>query len=432
MEPIRRRQVLAGLAGLAAVPALPGAATATTGAGPGSRHGGGRRFQTGIEVLIADRYRPLRGQRVGIVSNPTGVLPDLRHEVDVMAASDQVDLVAVFGPEHGFRGTAQAGGSEGTFVDPKTGLTVYDAYAKGVSTLATYLTQSGVDTVVFDIQDVGVRFYTYIWALYDFMRAAAMTGKRFVVLDRPNPINGLAADGPVLHPEFATGVGREPIAQQHGMTMGELARFYNAEFLPSRVGNRVDLTVIPLRGWTRGMRYEDTGLPWVPPSPNMPTVDTAHVYPGTCLFEGTNLSEGRGTTRPFELIGAPYIDHRWQEALAAMRLPGVLFREAYFLPVAGANKYPNVVCGGVQVVVTDRDDFNPIRTAIAMLVALKRVFPAEFAWRPDNWIDRLTGTTWVRTAIDAGAGVDEVVAGWQSDLAAFRRLRARHLLYSRR
>jgi uncharacterized protein YbbC (DUF1343 family) len=339
-----------------------------------------------------------------------------------MHADRRVDLTAVFGPEHGFRGTAQAGGSEGRYDDPATGLPVYDTYLKSGQPLADVFTASGVDTVVFDIQDVGARFYTYIWTLYDCMEAAALAGKRFVVLDRPNPVTGRAALGPVLHREFATFVGRQPIAQAHGMTVAELARLFNGEFL----AEPVPLETVLMTGWRRTEFYDASGLPWVPPSPNMPTPDTALVYSGTCLFEGTNLSEGRGTTRPFELLGAAGVDGRWAEAANALDLPGVRFREAYFAPTF--SKFQGTTVGGVQIHVHDRDVFDPVRTGIALLVTAKRVW-SGFAWRSDNWIDKLTGSTRVRTMIDAGAGTDEVVAGWQEELAAFRRVRQHYLLY---
>ena len=414
---------------MASAPALrPAAASASQGVGNPQRP---PQVQSGIEVLRDGGYEVLRGQRVGIITNPTGVLPDLRHEVDEMVASGEVNIVAVFGPEHGFRGTSQAGQGEEFFIDAKTGLPVYNAYSDR-NRMAELFDEVGLDTVVFDIQDVGARFYTFIWTMYLAMEAAAATGKRFVVLDRPNPNTGRQAMGPVLHPEHATFVGLKPISQQHGMTVGELAQLFNGEFLPQAVGTQVDLTVVPIRGWFRDMWFEETGLPWVMPSPNMPTVDTAVVYPGTCLFEAGHatqgLAEGRGTTRPFELIGAPHLDHRWEEAVNAMQLPGVRFREAYFNPTF--SKYTGRVCGGVQVYVTDRDVFDPIRTAIAMLITAKQLQPAgQIFWRTDNWIAKLTGTDWVRTAIDAGMGVDEVVAGWQDELAAFRAVRERYLIY---
>ena len=334
-----------------------------------------------------------------------------------------MDLVAVFGPEHGFRGTAQAGGSEGRYDDPATGLPVYDTYLKSGQPLADVFTASGVDTIVFDIQDAGARFYTYIWTLYDCMEAAALAGKRFVVLDRPNPVTGRAALGPVLDPAFATFVGRREIAQAHGMTVAELALLFNAEFLAEQP---VELDIVKMSGWRRSDFFDETGLPWVPPSPNMPTPDTALVYSGTCLFEGTNLSEGRGTTRPFELLGAEGIDHRWAAAANALDLPGVAFREAYFAPTF--SKFQGKTVGGVQLHVQDREVFDPVRTGIALLVTAKQTW-SGFAWRSDNWIDKLTGNTRVRTMIDAGADTDEVVGAWAADLAAFRAVRKRYLQY---
>ncbi|MEU2309018.1 exo-beta-N-acetylmuramidase NamZ family protein [Streptomyces misionensis] len=406
--PLSRRNLLA-TATLAAVPAPP------------PPHGRAA-SRTGFEVLAADGYRLLDGRKTGIVTNPTGITRDARHIVDVMHEDPRVRLTAVFGPEHGFRGTAQAGGSEGRYDDPETGLPVYDTYLKSGQALADVFTASGVDTIVFDIQDVGARFYTYIWTLYDCMEAAALAGKRFVVLDRPNPVTGREARGPVLHKEFATFVGRQPIAQAHGMTVAELARLFNKEFLATPV----PLETVRMTGWRRSDFYDAAGLPWVPPSPNMPTPDTALVYSGTCMFEGTNLSEGRGTTRPFELLGAEGVDGRWAAAVNELGLPGVRFREAYFAPTF--SKFQGTTVGGVQVHVTDRAVYDPVRTGIALLVTARKVWEG-FAWRPDDWIDKLTGSDWVRTMIDAGAGTDEVVGAWQRELAAFRRTREEYLLY---
>jgi uncharacterized protein YbbC (DUF1343 family) len=379
-------------------------------------------LRTGFEQLQASGYAALHGRRVGVVTNPTGVTRDLRHIVDVMHADPHVELTAVFGPEHGFRGTAQAGGSEGRYDDPATGLPVYDTYLKSGRPLADIFTASGVDTVLFDIQDVGARFYTYIWTLYDCMEAAQLAGKRFVVLDRPNPVTGRAAQGPVLHKEFATFVGRQPIAQAHGMTVAELARLFNGKFLAAPV----ELTTVLMSGWKRTDFYDASGLPWVPPSPNMPTADTALVYSGTCLFEGTNLSEGRGTTHPFELLGAEGIDGRWALEANRLKLPGVHFREAYFAPTF--SKFQGKTIGGVQIHVHDRAAYDPVRTGIALLVTAKKVW-SGFTWRSDNWIDKLTGSTSVRRMIDAGATADKIVAAWQDELKAFQGIRKEYLLY---
>ncbi|WP_016826961.1 MULTISPECIES: exo-beta-N-acetylmuramidase NamZ family protein [Streptomyces] len=413
---LSRRSLLATTTAAVAASAAP--AHAASGRAPAA----GRPLRTGFERLAADGYAPLDGQRVGVVTNPTGITRDARHIVDVMHADDRVDLIAVFGPEHGFRGTAQAGGSEGRYDDPATGLPVYDTYLKSGQPLADVFTASGVDTIVFDIQDVGARFYTYIWTLFDCMEAAGLAGKRFVVLDRPNPVTGRAALGPVLHEEFATFVGRKPIAQAHGMTVAELARLFNGEFLRAPV----PLETVLMSGWKRSDFHEASGLPWVPPSPNMPTPQTALVYSGTCLFEGTNLSEGRGTTRPFELLGAEGIDGRWADGANGLGLAGVRFREAYFAPTF--SKFQGRTVGGVQLHVHDPEAFDPVRTGIGLLITAKRVW-SDFAWRPDHWIDKLTGSARVRTMIDAGADTDEVVAGWHEELAAFRRTRREYLLY---
>ncbi|MEV6754217.1 DUF1343 domain-containing protein [Streptomyces sp. NPDC051214] len=412
-----RRGLLAAGTATALTSAAPAAA-----AGGGGGSGGGRRLRTGFDRLAADGYALLDGERVGVVTNPTGVTRDVRHIVDVMHADERVNLVAVFGPEHGFRGTAQAGGSEGRYDDPATGLPVYDTYQKSGKALADIFTASGVDTIVFDIQDVGARFYTYIWTLFDCMESAELAGKRFVVLDRPNPVTGRAAQGPVLHKEFATFVGRQPIAQAHGMTVTELALLFNGEFLE----RPVELETVRMTGWKRSDFYDASELPWVPPSPNMPTPETALVYSGTCLFEGTNLSEGRGTTRPFELLGAEGIDRKWAAAANDAGLRGVDFREAYFAPTF--SKFQGKTIGGVQLHVHDRESFDPVRTGIALLVTAKKTW-SGFAWRPDNWIDKLTGTTRVRTMIDAGADTDEVVGGWQDDLTRFRAVRKKYLRY---
>ncbi|MFF5075961.1 exo-beta-N-acetylmuramidase NamZ domain-containing protein [Actinoplanes sp. NPDC000266] len=412
---MRRRSVLTA-AGVAAV-SIPTAAAASPAAAA--------RVRTGMDRLAATGWETLRGQRVGVVSNPTAVDRSFRHLVDRMH-EDGVTIGGVFGPEHGFRGSAQAGGSEGTGVDARTGLTVYDAYLASLDKWISMVTASAVRTVVFDIQDVGVRFYTYIYTLYDSMAAAARLGLRYVVLDRPNPIGGRAY-GPMMTDGYTSGVGRLKIVQQHGMTVGELARFYNGEFL----SGAVDLEVIACKGWHGRRHAADTDVPWVLPSPNMPTPDTAEVYPGTGMFEGvSSLSEGRGTTRPFELIGGPGFDYHWGDRVAAQGLPGVEFREAYFTPTF--NKFTGVLCAGVEVKVTDRSRYDPIRTAVAMLVEARK--ETAFTWRLDStrhWIDLLTGSPRLRTMIDAGATTAEVTGAWAGELAAFERQRRPYLLYPR-
>ncbi|MEV0677293.1 DUF1343 domain-containing protein [Actinosynnema sp. NPDC050436] len=420
---VSRRRLLTGAA-VGATVGLAGGATGTTSAagaaGGAAREGARRDVATGAEIAAADGWRLLAGRAVGVLTNQTGVLRDQTHVVDSMVAAGHAPKAA-FGPEHGFRGTAQAGGSEGDYRDPRTGIPVYDAHGADAAKLAAMFAKAGVDTVVFDIADVGARFYTYIWTMYAAMRAAAATGAEFVVLDRPNPVGGTAR-GPQLDPAHASAVGREPIAQQHGMTVGELAGLFNGEFLP-RHGGQAALRRVWARGWRRDDL--DPGLPWVPPSPNVPTRDTALVYPGTCLFEGTVLSEGRGTTRPFETVGAPGIDWRWAEDLNAAGLPGVRFREAHFTPTF--DKFAGRPCGGVALHVTRPGGFDAIRTAVAMLVTARSRYPDLVAWRPDLWVDKLTGSDRLRRMVDAGAGTDEVVGAWRDELAAFTRLRHDYL-----
>jgi uncharacterized protein YbbC (DUF1343 family) len=388
------------------------------------------RVLTGAQRWSDEGWQALAGYRVGIISNPTGILDDASHIVDDIVASGNVTISGVFGPEHGFRGSAQAGDAEETTIDPRTGVTVYDAYGAQEAGFMRMFAEADVEVVVFDIQDVGARFYTYIWTMWSAMRAAARMGLRFVVLDRPNPIGGTAF-GPMLYPGYESGVGQRYIVQQHGMTVGELARLFNAEFLPDDAGAQVqDLDVVRMENWRPASRYPDTGLHWVLPSPNMPTPDTAQVYAGTCLFEGTVVAEGRGSTRPFEIIGAPFIGYHWSDDLNAAGLAGVDFREAYYVPTFG--KFVRQVCGGVQLHVTDPARFDPIRTAVTMIVALKRRYP-EFTWRggaaSDGFIDKLSGSSRLRTMVDAGASANDIVASWTDELRAFDQLRQQYLIY---
>lgn len=441
-----RRTALGGLLGVAGtsmvacvdgsndVPAPSRAPTPGTGAaeratGPSSAStcppADGGRVATGAERLADGDWVEIAGERVGVLTNHTGVLPGLVHEVDAMAETDEFELVTVFGPEHGFRGAAGAEAPEAGFTDPKTGLEVRNIYLSSSDEQAQLFEDTGVETVVFDIQDIGTRFYTFIWQLFDAMVAAAQANVRFVVLDRPNPLGGQPASGPVLDPELASFVGREPIALRHGMTVGELAQLFNGEFIPERAGRGVELTVVEMTGWERSMSFEQTGLDtWVLPSPNMPTVDTAYVYPGIGLLEGTNLSEGRGTTRPFELIGAPWASHDWGTALRDLELPGVVFRDSYIKPTF--SKYEGQVCTGVEIRVQDRESFDPIATGVAVLVTAWDLYEqTEFT----SGLDRLAGTTAVRTMIESGASVDEIIASWESGLADFETLRQQYLLY---
>ncbi|MFC7490129.1 MULTISPECIES: exo-beta-N-acetylmuramidase NamZ domain-containing protein [unclassified Knoellia] len=436
-----RRQLLTGGAGvagaaafgLAATPASAGTLGRTT-AYTSTANDPNRKVTPGADVAAAANWSVLAGRKVGIITNPTGVLLNLRTIVDEMHDAGTVDIRGVFGPEHGFRGTAQAGEAEDTYVDERTGITVYDAYGANTAKFASMIRASGTDTVVFDIQDVGCRFYTYIWTMYTAMKACVETGASMAVLDRPNPIGGTAY-GPMMTDPWTSGVGAENIVQAHGMTVGEMARYLDAIILPTDTnGARLSkLEVVECKGWRRDVTYAGTGLPWVMPSPNMPTPDTALVYPGTGMFEGTNLSEGRGTTRPFELIGAPYVDYKWAERLAGRDVAGVAFREAYFTPTF--NKHVGKVCGGVQVHIVEPSAIDPMRVGVEMLVAARSIY-TDFQWRYDAydparpyWIDKLSGSTRLRDQITAGADVETVMGAWKDELAAFDARRQPFLIY---
>lgn len=377
-------------------------------------------FETGIEVLLHDRLDLIRGKHVGLVTNPTGVDSELVSDIDLLAHAPGVHLVALFGPEHGIRGAHQAGASVGSDRDPATGVPVYSLYGKTRQPTPAML--KGVDVLVFDIQAVGARFYTYLYTMADAMKAAAAAHIPIIVLDRPDPIGGVAVQGPVLDPKFASFVGEYPIPLRYGMTIGELAELFNGQF---HIG--ADLKVVKLRGWKRSMYYDDTGLPFVMPSPNMPTETTALVYPGMGLVEGTNVSEGRGTTRPFELTGAPWIDaEKLARVLNDKHLPGVRFRPVHFTPTF--SKYQGKLCNGVQVHVMDRDTFNPVVVGLTVIATIHDLHPRQFAFNPSDF-DRLVGNDWVRQDIEKGIPVSEMRRRWQAGLSRFKEIRQQYLLY---
>ncbi len=368
-------------------------------------------MRTGLERLLEDPRRWLGAARVGLVANPTTVDPDLNHAADLLHRHPEVDLRCLFGPEHGLRGSAQDMVEVADDTDPATGLPSVSLYGATFDSLAPTPEQlEDLDILLFDIQDVGARYYTYAATMALCMRAARKCGVRVVVLDRPNPIGGTAVEGGGLDEGLENFCGLYPVPQRHGMTLGELARLYNETF---GIGSELD--VVTCEGWRRSAYYDQCGLPWVMPSPNMPTPDTALVYPGMCLLEGTNLSEGRGTTRPFELFGAPFIDGAsLAEELRRQDLPGVLFRPCVIEPAF--HKFKGERCGALQLHVSDRQAFEPYRTGLAVLVAVRKLWPESFAWRTEPYefrddvpaIDLLTGRPAVRQAIDRGIGLDEV------------------------
>jgi uncharacterized protein YbbC (DUF1343 family) len=389
--------------------------------------------QTGLARLMADGSALLAGRRVGLLCNPTAVDVELRHAVDLLASRSDVQLTALFGPEHGVRGDAQYMVEVGDERDARTGLPVYSLYGSTEASLTpTAASLDDIDVMVFDVQDIGSRYYTYVWTMVLAMRACAKAGKSFVVLDRPNPIGGTLVEGGSIAPGYESFVGLVSCPNRHGMTAGEIARWrHKVE------GLDLELAVIGMQGWTRDMHYDHTGLPWVLPSPNMPTVDTALVYPGMCLLEGTELSEGRGTTRPFELAGAPHIDgYKLAAALAAMELPGVKFRPTVFTP--SWEKHAKRACGGVQLHVSNPLTYRPYLTGVAFIKACRDLAPSEFQWRTRAYefvdkipaIDLLNGDPSLREGIDAGASLDELAARWPRHEGAFAEERAEFLLYS--
>jgi uncharacterized protein YbbC (DUF1343 family) len=384
--------------------------------------------ESGLEVLLREPEL-LRGLRIGLIANPTAVDSHLHHAALALQRCRAFRLQALFGPEHGVFGDAQDLVEVGDSRDRATGLRVFSLY--GRSRVPSAKSLEGLDALVFDIQDVGSRYYTFIYTMLHALQACARHGRRLVVLDRPNPLGGARVDGNVLDPAYRSFVGLHPLAVRHGMTVGELALLFRAE-----LRLEVELTVVPMQGWRREMHFDETGLPWVMPSPNMPTLDTAFVYPGGCLVEGTNLSEGRGTTRPFELVGAPWLDP-WRLARAMQRegLPGVAFRPACFRPTF--QKHAGSLCGGVQVHVTDRHVF-PAFLAYQLLIRNARAqAPGRFAWRKPPYeyervklpFDILCGTDRVRRTIEAHRSLRRLATGWKREQAEFRSRRAPYLLY---
>jgi uncharacterized protein YbbC (DUF1343 family) len=384
-------------------------------------------FATGLEVLLSQRLDILKGRRVGLVSHPAAVTRQLVDNVQALLAAG-INLTALFGPEHGF--TASAG--EGVLLDdardPRTGLPVYSLYGAVQEPTPEALQQ--VDVLVYDLQDVGVRFYTYVSTLYNLVRAAGRNNFPLVVLDRPNPISGSRMDGPLLEPGYESFVGLVPIPVCHGMTLGELALFMNGEF-----GFFADLIVVPMQGWQRSWWFDQTERLWVPTSPAMPRLETAIIYPGTCFLEGTNLSEGRGTSLPFEVVGAPWLEgYLLAQRLNLLNLSGVFFRPTSFTP--STSKHQGQVCHGVQVHVLDRETFSPLQAALEIISTCQDLAPGTFAYLPPfhgedgpNHFDLLAGTPKLRRDLESGTTVKEIMAGWHPGLDNFSTRRHPYLHY---
>lgn len=390
------------------------------------------RVRPGLSILRDQGFAALRGTRFGLVTHAAAVDENLVHAVEVLRDVPEASLAALFGPEHGLLGTTQDLISVGDGHDPLSGIRVVSLYGETINSLTPTEEQlRGLDTLVIDLQDVGSRYYTFQATMLLCLEAASAAKLRVIILDRPNPLGGVAVEGPTLRPGYESFVGLHSIPIRHGMTMGELARLYHVER-----GFTCELLVIPCEGWRRALTFEDTGLPWVLPSPNMPTPETAWVYPGQCLLEGANLSEGRGTTRPFELCGAPGIDgRRLCDRLRADQLPGVRFRPAWFRPTF--QKFAGQTCGGLQLHVTDRTAFQSVRTGLHVLAALRAESGDRFDWRRETYefvsdrlaIDLLFGSPREREALEAGVPAGEIATAWIAEEAAFRDRRRAYLQY---
>jgi len=388
-----------------------------------------RPVKLGLERLLEDAASIVKGARVGLICNQASVNHHYRHAADLLHAHPEIDLQVLFGPQHGIRGDVQDNMIETAHgLDRNTGRRVYSLYSETREPTDEML--ADIDTLVFDMQDVGCRIYTFVYTLANCMRAAKRLNKRVIVCDRPNPISGKYVSGNVLEPEFASFVGQYPLPTRHGMTVGELAKLFNEHF---SIG--CDLEVITMQGWERQW-LDETDAPWVLPSPNMPTLDSATVFPGTVHFEGTQVSEGRGTTRPFELIGAPYIDPEdYAAALNDLSLAGVFFRACVFQPTF--QKHASVSCGGVQIHVLDREVFEPVLAGVAMAKLAYDMYKESFRWKEPpyeyvydkNPFDVIAGTDKTRKAFEQGLSLRDIEASWQSELNEFRRVRENYLMY---
>lgn len=384
----------------------------------------------GLERLLEEEQSLVKNQRLGLICNQASVDHGFAHAADLLHLNPDFDLRVLFGPQHGIRGDVQDNMIETAHAsDRKTGLPVYSLYSETREPTDDML--SDVDSLVFDMQDVGCRIYTFVYTLANCMRAAKKLNKRVIVCDRPNPISGKYVSGNVLESDYASFVGQFPIPTRHGMTVGELARLFNEHF-----GINCDLEVVPMTGWQREFWHDETDAPWVLPSPNMPTLDSATVFPGTVHFEGTQVSEGRGTTRPFELIGAPYIDpDEYASALNELNLPGVFYRACVFQPTF--QKHAGISCGGVQIHVPDRENFEPVFAGVAMVKLAFDLYRDDFRWKEPpyeyvfdkNPFDVIAGTNRTREAFEQGATLQQIAASWQAQLDDFLKIREHHLMY---
>jgi len=377
----------------------------------------------GVDVLLENPKKYLGNNQIGLITNPTGITTSLESTLDAFHKHEKIKLKAVFGPEHGARGDIQDALEVSNHIDPHTGLTVYSLYGEHMAPSEEML--DGIDMLVFDIQDCGARFYTYVSTLTYCMESAKKQGVSIIVLDRPNPINGESVEGNILEQGFDSFIGLHPIPIRHGMTIGELSSFINSTI-------KCDLSVIPMERWYRDQWFDETGLPWVQPSPNLPSLEAATVFPGTCFFEGVNVSEGRGTTRPFEYLGAPWVDgKRWADSMNTLGLPGVGFRSCYFTPTFW--RFKGERCSGVQVHVTDRNVLKPVETGLHLLSTLMALHPRfqfnEPTYDSRRHFDLLAGTDKLRMQLENGDPVESILASWEEAKIMYLKEREKHLLY---
>lgn len=389
------------------------------------------KVRTGLERFEKIWPKTLKAANIGLLVHPASINSRYIHSTELFFKTKKCRLRILFGPQHGIKGETQDNMIEWEgYRDPATGLPVYSLYGKSRKPLPEML--ENMDAVVVDLQDVGARYYTFIWTMALVMEACFEHKKAVVVLDRPNPIGGEMIEGPVLHPEYASFVGLRSLPVRHGMTIAEVALYIKNVYYPA-----LDLHIIGMEGWKRHMWFDETGLPWAMPSPNMPTFETATVYPGMCLLEATNLSEGRGTTRPFEIFGAPFIDPQTLvKRLKEFRLKGAIFRPLHFQPTF--QKHAGTICGGAQIHVTERNKFKPFKTVAAILKVIKELYPKDFSWNKPPYeyeekllpIDILAGTDKFRKDIEVGTDLDTMEAWWKKDTDDFnRKIRSKHLLY---
>ena len=389
-----------------------------------------QKVKVGLDVFLLNHLSMLEGKRVGIITNQTGMASSGEHIVDILSSIEDLSIGALYAPEHGIRGDLPDATKMASYVDKRTGLQVWSLYGEHLKPTQEML--EDVDVLIYDVQDVGARFYTFISTMGLAMEAASENGKPFIVLDRPNPINGVIIEGPIIEKQHFSFVGQYPIPVRYGMTPGELAWMIKGEKWMKGM-DELDLKVIPMEGWQRTMWYDQTGLPWTRPSPNIPSILTAAVYPGLCLIEALNLSEGRGTMRPFEQIGAPWINsYELAETMNFLRLPGIYFKPITFTPVtlphaAPWNKYKDQDVNGLNLIITDRERVRPLQVITHLLVALKKHYPAELELRKN--LERLIGISSFRRSIDDLRSPEDILAEWEPGILAFNKSREKYLLY---